>query len=433
MKIDNKLYLDNCKIYFKDKYDSFINELSNESTKGFFVNSLKGNVNDILNMIDFDYSKSILNKNSYYHHNEHISSSKAYELGLIYPQGIESSFSSTLLDLNNINLIVDMCAAPGGKSINYINKYKDALLISNDANYKRALLINNNFERLGIDNAIVTSIDTFTLSNRLNNCADLVILDAPCSGEGMARKTLDIFDTYSDKYIDSLANLQKELLEDAYNLLNGDSYLIYSTCAYSFKEDEANIKYFLDLHKDVELINIECDNNSSILSGTVKLSFLNNTEGQFIAILHKKGTKNKINCKYLKSIKNKVVDKFIKDNLNIKEYYLYQEDNRFYMSFKSLLDLKTNILREGIYLGDIANNRFVPNHFMYRANSLIGLYKYEYELDDKQYEDFIKGLEIKIDNLTNNYYHLTYKKYSLGFGKYSNGVIKNKYPKGLRK
>lgn len=433
MTINNKLYIDNCKSYFKDKFDDFYKEFEKPATRGFFINTLKDTDSNILKLIDFDYKRSSFNHLSYYHNNDHISNSKAYELGLIYPQGVESSFSSSAFEFKNVNLVVDMCCAPGGKSINFINKYKDATFVCDDVNYKRALLINNNFERLGIDSAIITNLETNELSNRLQNSADLVILDAPCSGEGMVRKTDEVFDSYSDKYIDSLAQLQVSLLDDAYNLLNNDSYLIYSTCTYSFIENENNITSFLDKYKDMELIHIDCDNNSSILPGTVKLSFLNNTEGQFIAILHKKGVKAHINIKTIKPIKDSIADKFIKDNLNINDYYLYKENDRYYLSFKPLIDLKGNILRMGIYLGDVIKNRFSPNHFMYRANSLNGHYKYEYELNDKEYDDYIKGLEIKCSNLSNNYYHLTYKKYSLGFGKVSNNVIKNKYPKGLRK
>lgn len=428
---NNELYLKRCKKYFGDKYDTFLKKLNEKPTKSFFINDLKGN--NVLNDLDLDYKASDINPKAYTYDDQIISNTKAYDLGLIYPQGIESSLSSYLFNAKDINIIVDMCSAPGGKSINFINKYNDALLISNDVNYKRQLLTANNFERLGIDNAIICSLDTGALSSKLKESVDLVILDAPCSGEGMARKTDEIFDTYSDNEIENLRNIQSKLLEDAYAMLNGDSYLIYSTCAYSFEEDENQVKEFLDKHKDMSLVNIDITNNQSTLDGTVKLSFLNDTEGQFISILYKSGTKKSIKLPLLKSVNNNIVDTFIKENLNVDKYYLYRFDDRFYLSFNQLIDLKGNVIRNGIYLGNLLKNRFDPNHFMYRANSLKNLYKYEIELNDIDYQSFIKGLEIKINGLENQYYHLTYKGYSVGFGKYSNGVIKNKYPKGLRK
>lgn len=426
----NKLYLDRCKKYFGKEYDLFLECLNKPATKSFFANYLKG---DVFKNIDIKYDNSGINPNAFYFDNDHISSSKEYELGLIYPQGIESSLSSYLFNGENIDFIVDMCSAPGGKSINFANKFKDALLISNDVNYKRQLLTANNFERLGIDKAIICSLEISSLANKLNSLADLVILDVPCSGEGMARKTEEIFDSYSDNEINKLKNIQAKLLDEAYEILNGDSYLVYSTCAYSFEEDEEQVKEFLNRHNDMTLINIDIKGNCSTLKGTVKLSFINNTEGQFIAIFKKNGIKQSVKLPMLKTVKNNIVDEFIKNNLNIDNYYLYRIDDKFYLSFNKLYDLKSNVIREGIYIGDLLKDRFEPNHFMYRANSLLGKYKYEYELSDEQYESFIKGLELKADNLDNEYYHLLHKGYSVGFGKYSNGVIKNKYPKGLRR
>ena len=426
----NKLYLERCKSYFKDNYNEFIKKLELEPTKSLFLNKLKG---DVIKDIDFNISSSDINPNAYYYTKDRISATKAYELGLIYPQGIESSLSSYLFNGEDINVIVDMCSAPGGKSINFINKYIDALLISNDVNYKRQLLTCSNFERLGIDKAIITSLDTKELSRSLNGKADLVILDAPCSGEGMARKTDEIYDAYSENEIRKLAEIQSNLLDEAYDMLNGNSYLVYSTCAFSFEEDELQVKSFLNRHKDMSLVDINAKDNQSTLPGTIKLSFVNNTEGQFIAILKKSGIKNKIGFSSYKTVKNDIVDRFIKDNLNVNNYYLYRNDNSFYMSFEPFINLGVNFIRQGIYLGDLVKDRFEPNHFMYRSNALINSYKYVYLLNDKQYEEFVKGSEIKVDGLANAYYSLFYKCYPVGFGKYSNGVIKNKYPKGLRR
>lgn len=427
----NELYLKRCKEYFKDKYDLFLKELNKEPIKSFFVNRLKGD--DVLKDIDLNYSSSSINPLAYYYDNETVSYSKAYNLGLIYPQGIESSLSSCLFNVDNINIMVDLCSAPGGKSINFINKYKDAFLISNDINYNRQLLTSSNFERLGIDNALVCSIKPSILASKLKGIADLVIVDAPCSGEGMARKTDEIYSSYSDNEIEKLSVIQGSLLEDAYNIMNNDSYLVYSTCAYSFEEDEEQVKSFLNKHPDISLINIDVEGNCSSLKGTIKLSFINNTEGQFISIFHKGGNKEPVKLPLLKSINNKIVDDFIKNNLNLDEYYLYLINDNYYLSLKPLYDFKINVIKEGIYIGNVVKNRFVPSHFMYRANSLINKYKYEYELNDEEYQSFIKGLELKVTDLNNEYYHLIYKGYSVGFGKVSNNTLKNKYPKGLRK
>ena len=428
----NKEFLDRVKLYFQDKADEFLDSLNKEATHGFFLNTNKGKKEDILKLIDFEYKDSCFNPNAYYHINDNIGKSIVNELGLIYPQDIESSLSSSLFHLDDVNLIVDLCAAPGGKTIDYMNAYPNARIIANDVSYKRALILASNLERLGLDNASVTLKKPNELAKELKGNADLVILDAPCSGEGMIRKYPEILDTYSISNICNLAAIQSDLLESAYELVKENGHIIYSTCTYAFEEDENQIRDFINKHSDIEIVHLDFNYNYSKLPGTIKLCPINNTEGQFICLLKRKASNTQNSIKYLKTIRNSIVDSFIRTNLDLDDYYLYQNDNKFYLSLNPLFDLGYSTLRNGIYIGDVIKDRFEPNHNLYRANSLIGKYKYVYELNDKEYLDYIRGLEIK-GSFTNNYYLVTYKNYSLGFGKASNNVLKNKYPKGLRK
>lgn len=415
---------------FKDKADDLINSFNDMPIKAFFINTNKINKDEIFKLIDFDYHKCSFNNNAYYYDINNISKTKAFELGLIYPQGVESSLSFNFIE-KSPKLIVDLCAAPGGKSINCINKFNDALCISNDINLSRLKELSKNFERLGLTNNIITYKKPSELSNLLKGQADIVILDVPCSGEGMVRKYKEIIDDYSLNYVNSLVKIQSELLENAYNLVSKNGYIVYSTCTYNIQEDENNITNFLNRHKDLSLVSIDIDNNYSSLNGTIKLCQLNNSEGQFVSIIKRNSENDTSKLKYLNPIRNKIVDNFISNNLSVDNYYLYKIDNRFYMSFSKLPDLGNQVLRYGIYLGDLDNNIFKPNHNMYRSNELINKFKFTYDLNDEEYNLFIKGLEIKT-NLSNNYYLITYKGLSLGFSKAVNGTLKNKYPKGLR-
>lgn len=276
--------------YFDDDVQKFMELLNNEASHGFFLNTDKATKEKILSLIDFEYSKSNYNENAYFTKIENIGKTLAYDLGLIYPQDIESSYSITFLKDKKINTIVDLCAAPGGKSINAINTFKDAICISNDVTYARASIISNNFERLGFTNTLISSTKIENLEQSLSNYADLVLLDAPCSGEGMIRKYPEIITNLNDADYKKIELIQEELLDNAYKILKYTGYLIYSTCTYNLNEDEKQIIKFLDKYKDMELINIDTDNNHSKLKGTIKLSPLNGTEGQYIAILYKKGT-----------------------------------------------------------------------------------------------------------------------------------------------
>ena len=427
-----ELFYQRCRDYFPDDYIKFIELLKQPCTQGFFLNTRKASREKILSLIDFPYSASNLSEESFYHECDNIGKTKAYELGLIYPQEIAASLSTRYIDQNDIHLIVDMCSAPGGKTINVLNRIDNhCICICNDVSHNRALILSSNLERLGLDNVVVTNKKCDQLAEQLNNKADLVILDAPCSGEGMIRKYPEILDDYSLNNIVNLAQIQRDLLENAYDMVKEGGTLIYSTCTYAFEEDELQIKSFLEKHDDMKLIPVELK-SSSTLSGTVKLSPLNNTEGQFFAIMRKTGSDQNTNTKYLKTAKEKIVEDFIKQNFDFDNYYLYKYKDHFYLSLIPLPDLGNNVIKYGIYLGDIFNKRFEPNHNLYRANSLIGHYRYTYELNDEQYDMFISGNEIKVD-LSNNYYLITYKGLSLGFGKCSNNTIKNKYPKGLRR
>lgn len=428
----NDRFLERTKEYFGDKSNEFIDLLNKPCTQGFFLNTKKANKEDIFDLIDFDYKESELTNSSFYHNLDGIGKTKVYELGLIYPQEIAASISSKYINTDNINTIVDLCASPGGKTINVLNRVNDdVLLISNDFNHSRVSVLSQNLERLGLDNTIITNKKCNELAEQLKNFADLVILDAPCSGEGMIRKYPEILDEYSIDNVNNLSRLQESLLEDAYRILKGKGQLLYSTCTYAFEEDENQIINFLRKHSDMHLIKIG-DKHSSNLDGTIKLSPLDNTEGQFICLMVKDENDLKSNIKYLKPIKEKVVDDFINQNLELDNYYLYKHNEHYYMSLKPLIDLKGNVMRYGIYAGDVVNRRFEPSHSLYRSNSLRRIFKHIYDLNDEEYCKYISGNEIKT-NVENGYYLITYHGYSLGYGKCSNNQMKNKYPKGLRR
>ena len=428
----NELFEKRIRTYFDEDADALIESISRPCTQGFFLNTKKANKDKIFSLIDFPYEESPFTDESFYHYEDNIGKTIAYECGLIYPQEIAASLTSRFIDTDNIHLVVDLCAAPGGKTINVLNRLSSEILcISNDISHNRAQVLSSNLERLGLDNAIITNKNCEDLSYQLEGKADLVILDAPCSGEGMVRKYPEIMDNYSENNILSLAKTQSELLEDAYRILRKGGQLLYSTCTFAYEEDEDQIIDFLNRHEDMKLVEIEMDSHSK-LKGTVKLSFLENTEGQFFAMMRKEGDEAISKLKELKTVKDPLVDSFIRDNLAIDEYYLYKNKDRFYLSLRPLPDLKNNVLKYGIYIGETIKNRFEPSHNLYRANSLIGKYKYVYDMNDKEYMDFISGKELKT-SAGNHYYLLTYHDVSVGFGKSGNGTIKNKYPKGLRR
>lgn len=425
------------KEYFGDRYDEFVSLIDKDAKHGLVLNTAKAGESEILDIIDFDIERSGLCNDAYFHSCSSIGKTKAYELGLIYPQDVESAMPVSMFKDSCGRIILDLCSAPGGKSIDMLNKCHkegndDVLLIANDISYKRATILSSNFERLGLGNTIVTCKDTEDFTKYLYERCDTVILDAPCSGEGMIRKYPEILDDYSVEKIQELAALQSKLLDVAYQCLKPGGQLLYSTCTFAKEEDEYQVQSFLDRYEDMILDDIG-DAHSSSLPGTVKLSFLDGTEGQYMAIMHKKGKDTRRSIKCLRPCRNALVEKFVADNLTVDKYYLYSDGDKYYLSLTELPDLGKNVLRTGIYAGEIVNKRFEPSHAFYRANQLKPFYRFVYELNDDEYERFVSGQELFSESVGSHYYCVCYKNCSLGYGKGVNGTLKNKYPKGLRR
>lgn len=430
----NEIFLKRIKEYFKEDYDAYLNSLNEPRHHSFFLNTKKTNKENILSFIDFDYETSKYSDDSFIHNNESIGKTIAYDLGLIYPQNIESSLPAKLPTIKENMLVLDMCASPGGKSINILNRLDDnSLLISNEYSYPRCEVLVSNLERLGLSNVIVTNKNTEIISNELEGRCDLVIVDAPCSGEGIVRKYPEIIDDYNEENIKELASLQSKILEDAYRACKYNGEILYSTCTYSYEEDEDQIKSFLKRHNDLTIVPTNSYPSISKVNGTIKMTTLDETEGQFFCLIKKNSNEDfSIKIKYLKEYHNKIIDSFISDNLNIEKYYLYEHNNHYYISLMPLFDLKNNVLRYGIYLGDLKKDRFEPSHSLYRSNVLRNKFKNIYDLNDSELKSYLNGLELKAD-IKDGYYLVTYKGLSLGFVKASKGVLKNKYPKGLRR
>jgi len=340
-----ELFEERVKEYFGEDSSRFMELLKQPCTQGFFLNTRKMDRHRILDLIDFPYQKNPYSSDSFYHNEENIGRTKAYELGLIYPQEIAASLTTESIDAEDVSLIVDLCAAPGGKTVNILNRLPDDVLcISNDMNHSRCLALAQNLERLGLDNTIITNMKCDQLGEQLEGTADIVILDAPCSGEGMIRKYPEIVETYSLENIRKLSELQKELLEDAYRILKRGGRLVYSTCTYAFEEDERQIADFLTAHPDMSLLPMK-QRGSSRLEGTVKLSPLDGTEGQFYCLMKKDGKQDTKHIKELKTVQNRLVEDFIRDNLDLDEYFLYSLRDQFYLSLRSMPDLKKNVIR----------------------------------------------------------------------------------------
>lgn len=432
------LFLNRAKSYFKDEYEEFLVKLKEKPTKYFYLNQLKNNVLNIINNIEG--IKITKNKDMYSYDFESIGKHFLYHLGLIYPQDIGSSYVSKVINIDKGSVILDMCSAPGGKAIQFSGVLKESgFLILNEYVNKRALIELSNIERMGFSNYILHNENSRNIALTYQGSVDYCLVDAPCSGEGMIRKNEKVIEDYTLENIKSCAIRQKEILDDAYLTLKNNGYLIYSTCTFSMEENEEVVYYLLEKYPDLKLVDIKLDHSRRGLPfkdlenfKLLRFSFLDNSEGQFIALFKKDGNSINNNLIELKKESCRLAEDFIKHNLEIDNYYLMKKNDEVYLKLQPFIKTNLKTIRQGILIGKIIKNNFIPEHHLYRANILSDKFKYVYDLNDEEYSLYIKGLEFTVDNGSNNYYLIRYKNNSLGFGKLSEGRMKNKYPKGLR-
>ena len=248
-------------------YERFISKLENEnSVHGLRINTLKMKNYDISDFDGFELRKIEYINDSYILRNhDGIGHTPEHHAGIFYMQDPGAMSSLAALNIKRGFKVLDACAAPGGKSGQIAAAIgEEGFLLSNEYVPKRAKILVKNFERLGVKNAVVTSLDTKEIGKMYEGYFDLVLVDAPCSGEGMFRKSQEAIDDWSEENIKACSERQDEILSNLANLVKDGGYLIYSTCTYSLDENEMVIDAFLKNHPDYEI----CDVSPSLLPFT---------------------------------------------------------------------------------------------------------------------------------------------------------------------
>ncbi len=348
-----------------------------------------------------------------------------HELGYYYLQEPSAMIVSSLIDFLESDLVLDMCAAPGGKTIQAAFKmHKNGLIISNDLSFSRCGLLSNNLERLGIDNVIITNNDFSEIYSKYLNTFDKIILDAPCSGSGMFRKHELTESDWSINKVYKFQAIQKNLILAAYNMLKPGGLLSYSTCSYSVEEDEEVIEYLLN-NSDAQIQEIKglgagYVNPAHPLGVRLMPSHFSG-EGQYICHIYKPGKSKE--TAFGKSNKFKEI---VSKNLDTKKF------NDYLFASKNSINLpKANIYRYGAKVGE-----FCKGYFKYDLHYARSLKEDEFnsiELDLEEVKKYLAGEVIYKQSKYKGYVALTYKKNVVDIAKTNGHVIKNYYPKGLRK
>lgn len=362
--------------------------------------------------------------------------------GLVYSQEPAAQMVAQIAHPREGMKVLDLAAAPGGKSthlLSYLNN--TGLLVSNEINNKRSKILVENIERFGARNVLVTNESAERLAKVFSSFFDLIVLDAPCSGEGMFRKQPDAMDYWSLDYPAQCAALQREILEDAVKMLANGGELVYSTCTWAPEENEEIVAWLLD-EFPLELVDL-----SKINGMTPGIDYPETArmyphrfkgEGQFVAKFRFVGEHKLPKLKPARS--NLTADQrslwqtFQNEHLKVElKGDLQTFGDQLYLLPLGLPDLsKIKIARNGLHLGTFKKKRFEPSFALGLALQPSEV-KNKLELSQQDFEVYVGGETLQIkESLPNGWYQLLIHGNGLGFAKLANQTLKNYFPKGLR-
>lgn len=448
------------KAFLGNEWDDFLYSYDNNRFQALRFNTLKVQSHEeimrILKVLGISSDKKVSWANEAYYFDENVRPGKHtyHEMGLYYIQEPSAMSAAALLAPKPGMRVLDLCAAPGGKSTQLATYLGDSgLLVSNEINTQRSRILSQNIERMGIKNAIVTNEDSFVLASHFPGFFNAIQVDAPCSGEGMFRKLPEAIEQWSMENVAICAARQKEILDNAAVMLKPGGTIVYSTCTFSKEENEDVIEYFLERHPDFTLEEMERFWPHKV-----------DGEGHFVAKLVRRGCvdtdlkadrKTKKN-KNSKNRKNETKPALTKENMKLLSEFLDEtisedvaawiKNSRLVMFGEQLyrlpdmeVDIKgLKVQRAGLHIGEFKKQRFEPSHSLALALKLSEAKNVvKLTWDDPQTTGFFNGQSVMLSDeqtaeCKKGWALVCVDGYPAGWGKVNGAQVKNHYPKGLR-
>ena len=408
---------------------------------------------------------------AYYTEEEFPGSYPCHHAGMIYMQDPSAMATVYAANIPEGSKILDSCSAPGGKTTQLSAFAGDSgIVVANEYEAKRCRILQSNVERMGCRNTVVVNLDTAVLAETYPEKFDVVLCDAPCSGEGMFRKNDRAVEEWSPQNVEMCAERQREILANVAKCVARGGKLIYSTCTFSLEENEMNVAWFLDNFSDFELASVTPELQGITADG---ISFegcpydmtktrrfyphISRGEGQFIAVLARvgegrieeassqKGKKKKQTMEKTSREDTELIaeaKRFLEENLvngfeGGVSYSLIALNGKAYL--KPDISLPPyGVFAAGVCVGELMGRKFAPHHQIFSA--LGGKFKRRLMLKQSDGEtlDYIKGMEIpasdkeEFEGKADGWAAVIIDGCPIGGGKISGGVCKNHYPKGLR-
>ncbi len=432
-----------------DEFDDYINALNESPVRAFRINTGKISLEEFNKINIFSNENIPYVKNGFYFDFDKIGNHPYHHAGMIYVQEPGAMAPAECIDIKPDWKIVDMCAAPGGKSTQLKNKLGEkGILVSNEIIPSRCKILTGNIERLGLNNCVVTCMNTAKLAETFPKQFDLVMCDAPCSGEGMFRKDETAIEEWSRENVLKCSVRQADILENAAKLVSDGGYIIYATCTFSIEENEKTVDEFLEKHQDYELVEVKNEVKINTVDGIFfdgcKCENINFTrrfyphkskgEGQYMALLHNRlDYSSDNNSRKMAKIKiDPILKNFLDDTLVDYDESYVNLYNGNYIYFTPEFEVpKGSAFCCGITIGEVKKNYIQPHHQFFMAMGKLFKRRINLTADSVEIKKYLHGEEFETD-CNNGWAVVTVEGCSVGGVKVVNGRAKNHYPKGLR-
>lgn len=486
-------FLNRMKDLLGDEYDAFLRTYEREPYRALRFNPLKSDREFADRLImDMGLRPVPWCATGYYYEGD-IRPGKhpLFEAGAYYiqepsamlPGELASVLIAKCMEKRGFVRVLDMCAAPGGKSTHVAGAIGgNGILISNEPVPSRAKILSQNIERLGIKNCMVCVETPDKIAERFPNYFDVILTDVPCSGEGMFHRDQTAIDEWSTDNVEKCVLRSRMILDAAASCLKSDGYIVYSTCTFESAENEGLIEDFISEHKGYKTVDLGLDPVSGASkedgwitgSGTIRLWPQRlHGEGHFVTVLKAEdaddlkfgsvdidklfirgsdGTDKEKEpfagdtLKYDRSVSNeakKLFTTFAHDTLyasagRIVCGTVFSYGNNLYVAHEDIADQALNgklrTERTGLHLGEIKKGRFEPSHSLAMALGKDDcLRTVDMASDSREAAGYFEGLSLSCDPKYKGYCLVTVDGISAGWGKAGAGVLKNHYPKGLRR
>lgn len=464
-------FLDSMKEILGEDYEAFLAGFDGQRQYGLRVNTLKMNLEEFERIAPFHLKKVPWISNGYFYEAEDVPAKHPfYSAGLYYLQEPSAMTPASRLKVQPGERVLDLCAAPGGKATELGAALQgEGLLVANDINTARARALLRNLELFGISNSFVTNEPPHVLAERFPEFFHKIMVDAPCSGEGMFRKNPAVVDSWQEKGPEYFSKLQREIIVQAADMLLPGGMMFYSTCTFSPLENEKTITHLLKERPDMEVIPMEdyegfaeglTSYRGEVFDESCKLCrriwpHKMSGEGHFMALLHKKnGVQQQVQqtvsqssiwwekCKGLnKEQKAAAEDFFSHVNIAYDEKRIdVRGDNLYYLPAPKYDGRGLHFLRNGLFMGEFKKKRFEPSQpFALALHAQDFDQVLDFPADDERLSRYLRGETLDVSDLIagekkrKGWQLVMVAGHPLGFGKLLNNNLKNKYPAGWRK